>query len=472
MKKIMAIIMILFNSVSSIYSQVWESKEIVTFPRSGMIQDEKISDELNLFDVYGGNDFAVCKSNGFFNLSETIEKNHIIYYDYKNSETKTFYDDYYIFEEKYIFNLFDFNINSIRFHKNTSDSLWITHYIADSTGSYFSKFNKEGKLLITKKFDKIYMTDWQDNDRGIILGKGLYFNSNSGYEWETLIDNISNETQGYNIADCKLYDNYIYMLANHKTENKSALFRYKLSYSENDIFEFNSELLHNNIEILDNEIFILGGKSRDIFDTYYKFIITKFNSLTEEFETIMDMNSKSEITHLLKRNDTLRAFATKDLFYADYTQSGWKYHENLNNEVIARFNKNNFREEEVRISFDSVYIVKEKTIYLITEKKTTAVTNNAERAFSINPNPAEDYIEIKISDNSRNTEALEVPYGESSKIEIYDVLGKKVLSMSSAGGGVPIYRDGGGQIKLDVSHLPKGVYFVKIGDYFEKFVKR
>jgi outer membrane protein assembly factor BamB len=103
----------------------------------------------------------------------------------------------------------------------------------------------------------------------------------------------------------------------------------------------------------------------------------------------------------------------------------------------------------------------------------TSVENpNKINKLIVSPNPAEDYIEISINSHSVNDETVNKglqPLG--GEIEIYNLLGEKVLSMSSAGGGVPIYRDGGGQVKLDVSHLPKGVYFVKIGDYVKKFVK-
>jgi hypothetical protein len=43
------------------------------------------------------------------------------------------------------------------------------------------------------------------------------------------------------------------------------------------------------------------------------------------------------------------------------------------------------------------------------------------------------------------------------------------IEVSSAGGGVNEV-DGGG-FRIDVSHLQAGMYFIKIGDKVEKFVK-
>ncbi|MFA5512198.1 MAG: T9SS type A sorting domain-containing protein [Candidatus Kapaibacterium sp.] len=50
-----------------------------------------------------------------------------------------------------------------------------------------------------------------------------------------------------------------------------------------------------------------------------------------------------------------------------------------------------------------------------------------------------------------------------SYIQIFDVLGIEVMSIGSG-----LYQS---QQRIDISHLPAGVYFVKIGDKVEKFVK-
>jgi glucose/arabinose dehydrogenase len=77
----------------------------------------------------------------------------------------------------------------------------------------------------------------------------------------------------------------------------------------------------------------------------------------------------------------------------------------------------------------------------------------------ISPNPASEYIIVKPS------EGLEP--SEGYKFQIFNTLG---IELSSAGGDVNVV-DGGGVFKIDISSLPAGVYFVKIGDKIEKFVK-
>ena len=76
------------------------------------------------------------------------------------------------------------------------------------------------------------------------------------------------------------------------------------------------------------------------------------------------------------------------------------------------------------------------------------------------PNPASDFITIQF----QTSEVLET--SEVSKVQIFSTLG---IDVSPAGGGVNGV-DGGG-FRIDISHLPSGVYFIKIGDRVEKFVK-
>lgn len=81
-------------------------------------------------------------------------------------------------------------------------------------------------------------------------------------------------------------------------------------------------------------------------------------------------------------------------------------------------------------------------------------------SFQIMENPVIDKLTLQLSSNWEITESV--------KVEIFSTLGLKL--MSPAGGGVSS-ADGGGRLKIDVSSLPSGVYFVRIGDRVEKFVK-
>jgi photosystem II stability/assembly factor-like uncharacterized protein len=76
--------------------------------------------------------------------------------------------------------------------------------------------------------------------------------------------------------------------------------------------------------------------------------------------------------------------------------------------------------------------------------------------FSIYPNPASEYIEI-----TKPSEDFEP--SEGSDIKIYNMLGECVVTVR-ARQAVPLQR-------IDISHLPRGVYYLRIGNQTQMFVK-
>jgi cysteinyl-tRNA synthetase len=81
--------------------------------------------------------------------------------------------------------------------------------------------------------------------------------------------------------------------------------------------------------------------------------------------------------------------------------------------------------------------------------------SNTSQMNKITPNPATDYIDIAITND----------YILNGRAKVYDVLGNVVLTHP-----LPLSQDGK-TIRLDVSGLATGVYFVRIGDKLYKFVK-
>jgi hypothetical protein len=87
----------------------------------------------------------------------------------------------------------------------------------------------------------------------------------------------------------------------------------------------------------------------------------------------------------------------------------------------------------------------------------TSVKESEEGKY-ITPNPATDFINVDMS-------FLRM---QESKIEIYNIFGEIVLSTPSS------LRDAtpqeGNKYRIDISTLPAGVYFVRVGEKFEKFI--
>jgi len=79
--------------------------------------------------------------------------------------------------------------------------------------------------------------------------------------------------------------------------------------------------------------------------------------------------------------------------------------------------------------------------------------DSKEKELIISPNPTHDFITIQTSEVLKTSEV--------SKMQIFDVLGIEVGQSSLIDGNN----------RIDISHLPAGVYFVRIGNKVEKFVK-
>ncbi|MDX9791810.1 MAG: T9SS type A sorting domain-containing protein [Candidatus Kapabacteria bacterium] len=73
------------------------------------------------------------------------------------------------------------------------------------------------------------------------------------------------------------------------------------------------------------------------------------------------------------------------------------------------------------------------------------------------PNPSNDFITIQL-----NNKGLQ-PFAAEDKVQIFNMLGIEVMSV-----GTELDQS---QQRIDVSHLPAGVYFIRVGTRVEKFVK-
>jgi hypothetical protein len=94
---------------------------------------------------------------------------------------------------------------------------------------------------------------------------------------------------------------------------------------------------------------------------------------------------------------------------------------------------------------------------------------------SIYPNPARDYIEINMDAIEAINPTLKRGVDERYEIRIFDMLGELVAQTPSS----VLYQSVSYQshtrasdpLKIDVSFLSPGIYFIKIGNRVEKFVK-
>ncbi len=109
------------------------------------------------------------------------------------------------------------------------------------------------------------------------------------------------------------------------------------------------------------------------------------------------------------------------------------------------------------ISYFSITQIEKIDIQNITN---TDEVINSNDIFSISPNPTSDFIEISVGANGRSP--------LQSDVRIFDVLGEIQTTPSLR--DTPPWK-GGEKVRIDVSGLPPGMYFVRIGDRVGKFVK-
>ena len=120
------------------------------------------------------------------------------------------------------------------------------------------------------------------------------------------------------------------------------------------------------------------------------------------------------------------------------------------------------------------------TVWKFRTKKSTSIPYSEDRGIRLKPNPAGDYITITFSkglkpfvtDDSPSNKGLQ-PFAESVKVQIFDVLGIEVGQSSLIDNDTNNNSQSGmiDLLRINVSHLPAGVYFVRIGNKVEKFVK-
>ena len=93
-----------------------------------------------------------------------------------------------------------------------------------------------------------------------------------------------------------------------------------------------------------------------------------------------------------------------------------------------------------------------------------------QEGFLVYPNPAKNNLQLVISN---------VQLGKNTSVFIYDVYGRLVRvianpqgeAISSTGQIASSHTPRNDVLHIDISQLPKGVYFVKIGSVTKKFVK-
>ncbi len=95
--------------------------------------------------------------------------------------------------------------------------------------------------------------------------------------------------------------------------------------------------------------------------------------------------------------------------------------------------------------------------------KPTSITESVQISTIISPNPATEYIEIAVDINPTVNRRVD----EGFEVKIFNLLGECVIELAD----VQHLGDVGHLQRVDISHLPRGVYYLRIGSRTQMFVK-
>ncbi len=142
------------------------------------------------------------------------------------------------------------------------------------------------------------------------------------------------------------------------------------------------------------------------------------------------------------------------------TNGGKKWKEDIVKNDIP--NGSFFMMQSVQIlSNTTAFVIADgKYIYKYTRDWTDVVEEKTESDFEVSPNPATDFIDIAVGTRRA--------VSEQTEIRIYNVLGEIQTTPSLR--DTPPWK-GGEKVKINVSTLAPGMYFVRIGDKVSKFIK-
>jgi len=131
----------------------------------------------------------------------------------------------------------------------------------------------------------------------------------------------------------------------------------------------------------------------------------------------------------------------------------------LSRESVYEFNDGGYQNFDISNSGNLIITSIGRNLLLYPFKKTSSLIKQEERNDFLYPNPATGEVTIDLSNHTLK--------GMIERVRVYDVKGMCVITSPPA----PLHSGEGSKVRLDVSHLPPGVYFVQIGSRVQRFVK-
>ncbi|MEI6090896.1 MAG: T9SS type A sorting domain-containing protein [bacterium] len=279
------------------------------------------------------------------------------------------------------------------------------------------------------------------------------------------VDSITQTT--FNCQPLQNGNKYSYEYNELDLKSKFTTYSWK---DEKWLPSYRTSYVYDSMKNLIEEINERGDSNGLVFNLKYSYIYDQSNKLTErqEFEYVDQNWSKKRWINYLYQGSALNVrqyvnpqypgtgvYRVDSLFYNNALLTQEIVYDVNNGEFT--FSKKTQRTYDgnnllIKLEFTEANLEGSGTTttrYFYVPAGSSSIDGNIS-AFGMSPNPA--YDQITISLNSI----------ESSEIAIYNSLGEKVMSVGTG-------RDLSAQI--NISNLPKGMYFVRIGDNAAKFIK-
>jgi WD40 repeat protein len=338
------------------------------------------------------------------------------------------------------------------------------------------RFSPDGKFLASINRDG-YLRIWNTNDWKIVFS--------IRYENEFMTNIEFSKDGKYLALSANVFGLIIYNTSDWSINTTITDFPYykepKFGGTKKvDALDFNP----------DGTKIVFSGDWTFVYDLAAKTIIKKYNGLVPKYspdgkyianKTIGSSNNYLQIYNTL--NDSLEinipmgnnnfdySFSADGKYIATSSDRGFLKIYNIKNNSLEYIFEYKIPSALKLISFSNDLknmvltnglVILLKYPFLKTDIKFNENTNKT--YFSISPNPASDYIFVSHA------------VLDAASIEIYNIFGEKNPSQTlpvEEGTGIvlPNGKDIGGVFKIDVSNLVPGVYFIRIGDRFEKFIK-
>ena len=349
-------------------------------------------------------------------------------------------------------------------------STWQKKYTGLKTGINDVRVLKNGTIIVMANN---YTAKSLDTGKTWIKSSQFPDKVNDSTLWINPYDSTANiTTQWYpNFLDCQDENNfYVFAISNQFPKlNNRFIFTSDGGQSWN-YKEFPRQKLSDFAVTSDKKLWITGGYKRN--DTGMPYIYVDYSTdngdtWNNSLDTIFPERGSLDPVSRVKFYDSLNGAIVGNYgIFMRTADGGRSWHDEIrkgikpDTMIYGSFTNFQYKTKDTIVLYDYGNIFFPRLIIAPLLKIPTDIAEfiNLDNEFKVYPNPTSDFITIQF----QTSEVLQT--SEVSKVQIFDMLGIEIKDLT------PALSKGEG-VRIDVSKLPAGVYFIRIGTRVEKFVK-